>query len=218
MIEVYPTDQNFEYWYCRPYLSEHTKEIARSASILLVPLEDVPNTNGPVFPSEVRGYYAYLREHVADNNQIGICIDEEQFREIILRGRLLSLGRIVVTLAVAPLAMNLTSYYVQKSVDANTDPTVRFELTVTKPDGSCVSIKYDGPASTFEKLMTKNVSELSLDGSKKASENPIGAKASFTDVPANRSPRPIPNEPLSRDVADLSQPVKATRMKRERRR
>jgi hypothetical protein len=127
--------QGFDYWVNRPYISDVRRNKLKQATLLIVPYERVHNSSGPLFSSAARG----LRDLFTDQHSslvAEIAIDEDSYAELVLHGKLLDLGKVVVLVTVIRIAMNLVSNYVQKVIGGDGHDTVRFELTVVSADGT----------------------------------------------------------------------------------
>ena len=197
VIEVASTDKGFEYWRSRPYLRAETVGRLANANVLIVPYEDVPSASGPVFSNLAPDLLDFIKVANPGGLIAEICIAEEDFQDLLLHGRLISLGKLAVAFGVAPLLINLLSNYVQKKLDGGQQATVRCEITVVEAGGRATKIAYNGPAETFERLMNQGLNRLPMSPSSAATSNQVVAD----QVP---SPQAAPPKRVdSVDVADL---------------
>jgi len=135
----------------------------------------------------------FLEAQATASLHVGIAIENEQFHEILLHGRLLTLGKVVLTLAVVPLAINLFSNYVQQQIDKSGQKTVRLELIVTRPDGAAMSVKYDGPAEEFETTVRSALNAIAARDpeNRNARANPQTKTMQQANEPGRAGPTPV---------------------------
>lgn len=127
-----------------------------SADALILPLQDIPDYEGPVFPAVTRELYEFLRTAAGGQLDVEVATEDEEIEELVLHGDLIVLGIFLVKAVAANITLGLlTNFIYDKIKKKSGDPestTVRCEMVVEE-DGVSRSLKYDGPASTFEKLL-----------------------------------------------------------------
>lgn len=145
------TQQNFDYWLHRPYVDEGLRARLERCNVLLAPAEDVVNCQGPVFPAETRDLLDFLRTQGPPDMVVDACISDDEYREMLQHGLILTLGTIVATTIVAPVVTTLIANYIQKRIDKTRagDALVRLELITVSEVGSATKLKYEGPASAL---------------------------------------------------------------------
>jgi hypothetical protein len=131
-----------------------------SVNVLILPFKGLPNHEQPVFPAVTRDLFQYLTEHGKDKLDVEVATEDEEIEELVLHGDLIVLGILLVQQAIAPVALGLLTNYLYDKIKRKAgDPdntTVRCELIV-EDENSSRSLKYDGPASGFEKLIGAGV-------------------------------------------------------------
>jgi hypothetical protein len=132
------------------------RERLASADALILPLQDILDYEGPVFPAVTRELYEFLRTAANGQVDVEVATEDDEIEELVLHGDLIVLGILLVKAAAANITFGLLTNFLydrikKKSGDAEST-TVRCELVIEE-DGVSRSLKYDGPASTFEKLL-----------------------------------------------------------------
>ncbi|MGI9953508.1 hypothetical protein V3F56_14230 [Moorellaceae bacterium AZ2] len=134
------------------------------ANVVILPRMGVLHYTAPVFEADTRELYRYLRAHSSDKLKVEVAIRDEDYAELVVHADILELGKFLVKTFVAPLLVNILANYVSeklkyRSTKENRETTVRVELILTNDDGSSMSFKYDGPATTFEKELAREIRE-----------------------------------------------------------
>lgn len=136
------------------------RERLASVDVLILPFKDIPDHTEPVFPATTRDLYRFLAECGQGKLDVEVAVEAEELEELVLHGDLLVLGVLLVKAAVAPLALGLLTNFIYDRIKRKSgDPdntTVRCELIVEDACGSR-SLRYDGPASSFEKLLGQDL-------------------------------------------------------------
>jgi len=150
-LSVQPTDQGFEYWRTRPYLSETMQQQLQDANVLIVPLEDIRGVEGPVFLRGTDQLFQTLRRLEDQDVKVDVTIDDADYKELSLYSDSLALGSLVMTLFVVPLVVNVVSQWINNHIGAKSaGERVKLQLVVQSPDGRVTQLDYDGPAAQFE--------------------------------------------------------------------
>jgi hypothetical protein len=143
------------------------KNNARTALVLFVPEDLSPEYEGPAFPLHTGEIFRYFRASCAEIGNVEIAVREDEFKEFDYRFD----SQIFPTLWISshiflPLAVNLLSSYIQKKL-SNVLGEVRpvsVKAKVHFPDscGDVSAFKYEGPASTFEKVAADYLREVGI--------------------------------------------------------
>lgn len=135
------------------------------ANVIILPRMGVLHYTGPVFEADTRELFRYLRDHSPDNLRVEVAIRDEDYLELVVHADVLELGKILVETFVAPLLVTILGNYISErlkhrgTAESPETTTVRAELILANKDGSSVSFKYDGPATTFEKVLGGEIRE-----------------------------------------------------------
>jgi hypothetical protein len=133
-----------------------------AADILLLPIEHELDYESPVFPTLTRDLYAFLinsKEQV----HVEVATENDELQELVLYGDLIVLGLILIRDTAFTVALGLLTNFIYDMVKRKRgepdSTTVRCELVIQE-NGQSRSLRYDGPASTFEKLLRTHVEPL----------------------------------------------------------
>ena len=148
-ISVGPSEEDFETWAGREYLSEETSESVKSASVLIVPVEGFRDVSQPLFAQRSDELFAFLKENLPPEHKVEICVEDEDYQEVALHFDLFDLGQLVLTAVAVPVVVKLIADYVSRKVfAAKEDKAVKISLTVVNDKGS-KTVTYEGLAKNF---------------------------------------------------------------------
>lgn len=187
IFTIRDTNETFDYWLHRPYVSDALREELMAADVLLVPQEKFRDHDGPLFPEGTSALLPFLQDN-AGSLKVDICADDETYRELALHYDLVDVGMFVASSMAAPLLVN----WIQKHLDRlrepdNTEVTCRV-IVQQAPDGSrAVQADYRGPANelrdTFEPFLRDLADNSSLPSLPPSPSN----DESSTETPNNHS-------------------------------
>lgn len=150
-LTVDVTNENFEYWSSRPYLSGDLQRRISEANVLLTPFEDFRGTGDQVFPQATQQFFDYLLKNRTEEVVPEICIEDVDYKEVALHADLIIIGCVVVKFVVAPVVVGLiTRYLGDRWMKGRDQATVKLELTTVREDGSASQLKYEGPYDNLE--------------------------------------------------------------------
>ena len=159
-LEIERTGEVLTYWYDRPYISPKLRKQLSAANVLIVPEEDNSSVNGPVFPSGTDELFSFLKEHCPDGIIPEICIEDGDFRELDLRHDILYICKLAVDYIIAPIIVNILYDYIKYRIANKRDVTLKTQFIISKPDGSAIKYKYNGPAEQFLDVLEAHISIL----------------------------------------------------------
>lgn len=160
-LTVTETHENLAYWRQRDYLSDATKALLANADVLIVPEEDFANYEIPLFPNNMLELYDVLKAQL----NIEAVINDEDYHEVSLNSRVHRYGKFIVLNAVIPVFIGLlTNYLYDKMKHEDPKDEIHLEIVVQDKNGQSQSVKYQGTASNFNKVVDK-VKELAKIGS-----------------------------------------------------
>jgi hypothetical protein len=147
--------ENFSSWLNRPFVGEELRKELAKANVLMVPMEGVRERKDLNFPSGTEGLLEFLKENARDGMVPDICIDDKDFKTLVLHDVTIILGSFVVTALLAPVVADLISEYLKKEIwpDKPEETKVDFKMTIVESDGTSKELSYNGPAKTFEKTI-----------------------------------------------------------------
>ena len=142
-------------------------ESLRSATVLIVPTDLGLEYEGPAFPLSTRELFQFLRTGFADKATVEVAVRDEDFREFDYRSDCLILPVLYISSQFwVPLAVNLLGAYIydkfKNRLGSNASRTVKSEIHFTDPSGAQVTFKYEGSASTYEKVSADHLRELGV--------------------------------------------------------
>ena len=137
-------------------------ECVRSASILIVPTDLTPEYDGAAFPLQTREIFKHLKTGCAQKAVVEVAVSDEGYREFDLRFDAITFPTMFVyTHALVPLVINLLSAYIsdkfKSRLGTGETVTVMSEIHFIDSSGTQVFYRYDGPASTYEKVAAEQL-------------------------------------------------------------
>lgn len=112
-LQITETDENFETWLGKEYVTSDLKQVLSNASILIVPFDNLRDTINPyLFPVGTEEILRYFREKLESDQYIDICITDEDYQEFAFYSDYKRLGNFLVTTVAIPLFVSVLSSYV----------------------------------------------------------------------------------------------------------
>jgi hypothetical protein len=146
------TEESIQNWASRSFISPELREQLLAVDFLLVPEESYLKTASPHFPEGTEEFFQFLR--IASNGKLSfdICIEEEDYQELVLHHDLLTIASVFTFSFAAPLAVNLIAEFIKRRVGKRLEEIrVKSSLTIQdQSSGRIIKFKYDGPASLYE--------------------------------------------------------------------
>ncbi len=139
------------YW-LKNEISQSNLSNIEASDILIVPFEEFRDKSEFVFHQGTATLFSYLKSHLENDLTIDICIDDDQYQEIVLHSQTHRISEIVVTLLAAPLLVNLLSSYIDDQIKAEPNDVV--EASIIVEDNQCrgFQFNYKGEAKDFNQL------------------------------------------------------------------
>ena len=151
-IDVEESQNTFDYWINRPYISENLKGSLSKTNVLIVPLEGYYD-KGPVFAGFSERLLTFLKNSGYQGLLPDICIEEGDYVELAQHGRtLIIVGAFVLTSIIAPIFVNLVSDFIKQRLGAE-DKRIKIEMTVVDKDGKGKQFRYEGSADSFKDIV-----------------------------------------------------------------
>ena len=155
------TQESFSDWLNKPYISPSLREKLSTANLLIVPIDNIDIYKGPVFPSGTEEFFLFLKENATDGMIPEICIEEKDYVELVQHWDLITIGSLVVTCLLAPLAVNFIHDYLKGKLGPRVTKThVKFGLTIEK-EGSTTHMNYEGPAEELRDTLLPAIQDMS---------------------------------------------------------
>lgn len=156
------TSETIEAWSNRSYISKELQKKLARADALIVPNEGYDDdADLRYFPEGTEDLVSFLQRNIKEDQYVDVCIEEGDYKELAQHADLLIIAGAVVTTIFAPLFVNLVTEYIKHRVGKRADDTtVKTSLTISdRRNGKSITLTYDGPASTYEKIMLGAVNE-----------------------------------------------------------
>jgi hypothetical protein len=152
------TDEDFNSWSGRDFLSDQVRKSILNKNVLIVPIEKFRDYSNPLFPVGTEELFHYLKDNSENKLSVEVCIDDEDYKELALHSDLIIICGFVVTVFVAPILVNLISSYIEnrwvkKSHKESTK--LKVEITVVDNDKGSKKFKYEGAAKDFKETMNE---------------------------------------------------------------
>ena len=150
------SDETFDTWLGRPYISEELRAHLSEANVLLVPNEErSQDTDRVYFPAGTEEFLESLRAS-GQGISADICISDEKYQELARYADWLVIATVVVQSFVAPLIVTLTANYIERRLGKREmNALVKSELIVQDEEGRATLFSYEGPASEYHSTMTE---------------------------------------------------------------
>jgi len=159
-IKISKTDKTKGYWLNQDFISEDLKSKLENDNVLFVP-EFWKDEKTIGFYEGVHPFYEFIEEQEIDNLKIGICIEEEDYRELHLHADVLWMGMVIIECFVLPLFINLLSNYIDSHYFHDSDDKIDIKLNIQKKNEENILLEYHGGCDDFIKLINDdNFNEL----------------------------------------------------------
>lgn len=158
LITISEVTEGKAYWLQMGLARSNEAEV-NAADALIVPEKDFRQGVPYVFHQDTTTLYRYLKKNLDSQFSIEVCADDHEFVEISLHSACFRISKIVASVAVAPLLVNLLSSYLYDYIKAK--PTDNVEVSLVIEDHECRAFKFDfkGEAKDFN-LLADKVGEL----------------------------------------------------------
>jgi hypothetical protein len=157
------SQESIQSWANRPYISDALREQLLKANVLLVPTEGFRERADLVFPQGTEELFQFLRESPRENITVDICIEDKDYKELMLHADLLIIiASFMATSIVAPVVVDLIAEYIKRRLGSReTETIVRSELSVyDEKTGRSVRLSFEGPASAYHDTMTTAIQKM----------------------------------------------------------
>lgn len=127
-ITITNTNDNFESWLNKEFVSEELRKLISNASILIVPFENLRDTPNPLlFPVGTEEILRYFKEKLPQEQIIDICITDEDYQEFAFYSDYKRLGNFMITAVAVPIFVTIFSAYVYDKYikEDNTQPQIQ---------------------------------------------------------------------------------------------
>lgn len=138
-------------------VSENVAAEVRGSDLVMIPMQGFRERPGPLFPNMSEEVFAYLNQHKPDSLTIGVCVEDDNYKEVILHSALIRLATFVGSSVVLPILTGLISNYIWSKFDKSENPQVEFKMELT--DEKQV-IEYRGPAEKFDSVLKEAIKKM----------------------------------------------------------
>ena len=112
-LTISNTNDTFENWLEKEFVSDDLKNTLSNASILIVPFENLRDTPNPLlFPIGTENILKYFKDNLPQEQIIDICISDELYQEFAFYSDYKRLGNFVVKAVAVPVFAGILSAYV----------------------------------------------------------------------------------------------------------
>ena len=181
-LNITETQETFESFISKSFLSEETKLILANAQIVLTPFEELREKTPPVFPNGTEHLIRFFQERLPSNMVIDVAINTEEYQEFQFNNNYKRLGNFVVKQIAVPVFVSVFAAFVYDQfiksdesepqvviIDKATgsvaghistlgnkeylEPThIKFSVSVVDSTGS-KNISYEGPATEIDTVL-----------------------------------------------------------------
>lgn len=112
-LTINDTNENFETWLNKEFITPDLKQLLADKSILLIPFENLRDTPNPLmFPIGTENVLRYFKNNLPENQTIDICILDEDYQEFAFYSDYKRLGNFLVKSVAIAVFVNVLSSYV----------------------------------------------------------------------------------------------------------
>jgi hypothetical protein len=182
-LTITDSKDSFENWIARDFIPENMKASLSTASILILPFEDLRPNTPPVFPIGTEDIFRFFKENLKGAT-IDICISDSDYQEFAFYSDYKRLGNFMVTAVAVPVFVTVLSTFVYDKfikedetkpqiqiIDNSTqiiletpasvvtekkylEPThIKFSVTVVDSVKGSKQIDYEGPAKDLDSVL-----------------------------------------------------------------
>ena len=138
----------------------------QTAAVLIIPTDLRPEYDCPVFPDTTREVLYSLREGLGSSSIVEAAVRDEDYVEYQFNSEHVILPVLFVEFVLAPLVISLLASYVhdrlKKGRGRAADDRVTSEIHVRVANGKQFSLTYEGPADTYERVVSQAFRDLDL--------------------------------------------------------
>ena len=139
-------------------LDDELKERVAGAKILFLPTDLSPESPVLAFPDSTPEIFRYFQTQLNDTLAMEAVVTDDNYMEFAFLSETITLPLLyVASITVLPLAINLLASFIYDKLRtlsaANSADTVESEIVFPDSNGNMRSLKYRGPAATFEKIV-----------------------------------------------------------------
>lgn len=107
------TNEGFEFWKNREFLSEEKKKELDEVSILILPLVDFRENISLTFPLATEHLFKFFLEKLPEGLSIDVCINDDEYSEIALHSNLKNIGKFIVKKVALPIFLIILTAYIE---------------------------------------------------------------------------------------------------------
>lgn len=170
-MNTFTTNESFETWFNKDFISDSTKALISKSDILIVPIIDFRDGSGPTFERGTETIFNFFKENLPEGYLIEICIDESNYSELSINSKVKRIGKIIIREAAVPVFVGLLTVALQNIIFEDEKPQSN---NITISENVDTNIINSGGSSDFykKKYMEPAAIQLSItvvknDGSSK---------------------------------------------------
>lgn len=111
-LTIIDTNENFETWIAKDFVTDELRESLSKASILIVPFDNLRDTPKPIFPIGTEDILRYFKEKAPNEFYVDICITDEDYQEFAFYSDYKRLGHFVITAVAIPVFVGILSPFI----------------------------------------------------------------------------------------------------------
>ncbi|MDL2271382.1 hypothetical protein LJC03_06220, partial [Methanobrevibacter sp. OttesenSCG-928-I08] len=140
-LKTIKTNETFDTWISKPFISPELKKELENTNILFVPEEiNLGEIDKLTFHTEMRPFYEFLKTKDDENIKAGVCIEESDYKELMLHSDIMRLGEIIVENIILPLLIN----YIWDFLKDRHETKIQTKLTINKQNQNNVQLDFEG--------------------------------------------------------------------------
>jgi hypothetical protein len=170
LLSVSPCDETYSSFIDKDYISDGIRQQLRDTNILVIPNEGYSDLSEERhFPSGTVELFQYIVDQRDERISIGLCIEEDDYKELALHADWVYLADFVVKDIIAPILVTLLAEYIIHLRGKHVGDTIVKSriIVVDKRNEHKVEMNYEGPATEYKDIMLSAISEFQTKNHRK---------------------------------------------------
>lgn len=156
-LSIHETTFSFDDFMDSVCVSRKVAEEVMASDLVMIPTTDFRELGVPLFPNLSEELYAFIARNNADGTNISVCMDDENYQELILHHSVLHVATWVGKAVLLPLLGKWVVDFVKSKWGDPAKTEVHFKMIVTDKKKE---IEYKGPASEMNGALLEAVKTL----------------------------------------------------------
>lgn len=144
-------------------ISRGVLEEVKSAELVMIPMSDFREIGVPLFPNLSEELYAFINRNNPEGTKVSVCIDEENYKELVLHHSVLHVATWVGEKVLLPQLIKWVVDFAKSKWGETAKTEVHFKMILTDEKKE---IEYKGPATEMSGVLLEAIKKMT-DGNEK---------------------------------------------------